>query len=114
MINLYFTNKLTKSNTFKKIFFLLISLILFLIGFLVINKFYKYIPLHENTITDYIQGDDLPFFKNTFVFFDLAYSLIFFIIIFYFLDKIKNRTLNYNLKIIWILKNIFSLFLILI
>ncbi len=114
MINLYFTNKLTKSNTFKKIFFLLISLILFLIGFLVINKFYKYIPLHENTITDYIQGDDLPFFKNTFVFFDLAYSLIFFIIIFYFLDKIKNCTLNYNLKIIWILKNIFSLFLILI
>ena len=109
MINLYFTNKLTKSNTFKKIFFINFTNS-FSNWFLVINKFYKYIPLHENTITDYIQGDDLPFFKNTFVFFDLAYSLIFFIIIFYFLDKIKNRTLNYNLKIIWILKNIFLYF----
>ena len=98
-------------NKYKYLFF---SLLLFCIGFIIIAKYSNYIPIHENTITDYIQGDDLPFFKNNQIFYDLSYSLIIFIILFKLFDNIKSSFLRKNIKIIWIIKSFFSLFLILI
>ena len=98
-------------NKYKYLFF---SLLLFCIGFIIIAKYSNYIPIHENTITDYIQGDDLPFFKNNQIFYDLSYSLIIFIILFKLFDNIKSSFLRKNIKIIWIIKSFFSFFLILI
>ena len=98
----------------KKYIFIVSSLIAFCIGFLIIAQHSKSIPIHENTITDYIQWDDLPFFKNYLIFFDLIYGFLFFIIIFSCLDLVKNSILRNNLKILWIIKNFFSLFIILL
>ena len=98
-------------NKYKYLFF---SLLLFCIGFIIIAKYSNYIPIHENTITDYIQEEDLPFFKNNQIFYDLSYSLIIFIILFKLFDNIKSSFLRKNIKIIWIIKSFFSFFLILI
>lgn len=101
-------------NIGRKYKFLFCSIFLFCISFLIIVKYSNYIPIHENTITDYIQGDDLPFFKNTQIFYDLSYSLLVFLILFNLFNKIKSPFLKDNIKIIWIVKNFFSFFLILI
>lgn len=98
----------------KKYKFLFFSLFLFCIGFIIITKYSNYIPIHENTITDYIQGDDLPFFKDHQIFYDLSYNFLIFIIFFNLFNKIKSTFLRNNIKIVWIIKNFFSFFLILI
>lgn len=100
---------------FKKEYkYLFFSLLAFSIGFLIIDKYSNYIPIHENTITDYIQGNDSPFFKNRYIFYDLTFSFLIFIIIFNLFDKIKSPFLKENIKIIWIIKNFFSLFIVLL
>lgn len=98
-----------KSKTF---FF--ITLITFCLGFFIIENFKNFIPLYENTITDYIQDDDIPFFKDAYIFFDISYGLFLFVIIFKLLDFVKDSFLNTNLKILWIIKNFFSFFIILL
>ena len=114
MIKTNYTSLLKIIIMKKEYIFIFYSLIAFCISFFIINKYYSYIPIHENTITDYIQFDDLPFYKDYFIFYDLTYCFLFFIIVFSFLDKIENSFLRYNLKIIWIIKNFISLFLIII
>ena len=114
MIKTNYTSLLKIIAMKKEYIFIFCSLTAFCIGFFIINKYYNYIPIHENTITDYIQFDDLPFYKDYFIFYDLTYCFLFFIIVFSFLDKIENSFLCYNLKLIWIIKNFISLFLILI
>lgn len=114
MIKFNYTNLLKIVFMKKKYVSIFFSLIVFCICFFIINKYHNHIPIHENTITDYIQFDDLPFYRDYFIFYDLTYSFLFFIMIFSFLDKIENSFLSYNLKIIWIIKNLISLFLIII
>ncbi len=98
-----------KSKTF---FFT--TLITFCLGFFIIENFTSFIPLHENSVTDYIQDDDIPFFKDAYIFLDISYGLLLFIIIFKLLDFVTDSFLNTNLKILWIIKNFFSFFIILL
>ena len=100
------------AQKYKNIIYIIISIIFFLISFLSIELNSNFFPLWENTVTDYIQDVDLPFLKDKKIFFDLSYSLLFFIIIFYLIDQIKNNFFRFNLKIIFVIKNFFSLFII--
>jgi hypothetical protein len=100
------------AHQYKNIIYVITSTVFFIISFLIIELNSNFFPLWENTVTDYVQDVDLPFLKDKKIFFDLSYSLIFFIIIFYLIDQIKNNFFRFNLKIIFVIKSFFSLFII--
>lgn len=94
--------------------FFFVTLISFCLGFFIIENFTNFIPLHENSVTDYIQDHDIPFFNDTYIFFDISYGLFLFVIIFKLIDYINDNFLKTNLKILWIVKNFFTFFIILL
>ena len=94
--------------------FFFVTLISFCLGFFIVENFTNFIPLHENSVTDYIQDHDIPFFKDTYIFFDISYGLFLFVIIFKLIDYINDNFLKTNLRILWIVKNFFIFFKILL
>ena len=77
--------------------FFFVTLISFCLGFFIVENFTNFIPLHENSVTDYIQDHDIPFFKDTYIFFDISYGLFLFVIIFKLIDYIVELGVRKNL-----------------
>ena len=97
-----------------KINYVILFSIFFIAILNLIYEFGKFIPYYEKNIIHPLTLFDNPYFKNISFLNDLSISLVFFLFIFYSLNKLSNLNNIKHIQILWTLKCFISFFLILI